>query len=133
MPNPAKAHAHDQVAAARTQVSAAHSDLAAAIDTATIAARRPGSGGTATVDPAPSDALTAANTALDAAQTASRATPSHLPLAAVQPGSRLLETERKLLTHAIRMSAYNTESALARLLRPHYPRGEDEGLSLIHI
>ena len=25
------------------------------------------------------------------------------------------------------MSAYNAESALARLLRPHYPRSEDEG------
>jgi len=46
-------------------------------------------------------------------------------------GSRLLETERKLLTHAIRMSAYNTESALARLLRPHYSRGEDEARALL--
>jgi len=42
-----------------------------------------------------------------------------------------LETERKLLTHAIRMSAYNAESALARLLRPHYPRSEDEGRALL--
>ena len=87
--------------------------------------------GQTTVEAAPSDALTAANAALDAAQAASRATPSHLPLSAVRPGSRLLETERKLLTHAIRMSAYNTESALARLLRPHYPRGEDEGRALL--
>ena len=29
------------------------------------------------------------------------------------------------------MSAYNTEAALARLLRPHYPRGEDEGRALL--
>ena len=131
VPNPAKARAHDQVSAARATVAAAHADIAAAIDTATIAARRPGSGGTATVDPAPGRALTAADTALDAAKDASRETPSHLPLAAVRPGSRLLETERKLLTHAIRMSAYNTESALARLLRPHYPRGDDEGRALL--
>ncbi|NMM30832.1 MAG: hypothetical protein HHJ10_07275 [Cellulomonas sp.] len=89
------------------------------LDAATVAARRPGSGGTATVDPAPGQELIEANTALDAAQDASRASPSHLPLAAVRPGSRLLETERKLLTHAIRLSAYNAESALARLLRPH--------------
>jgi hypothetical protein len=34
----------------------------------------------------------------------------NLPLGQVRPGSRLLETERKLLTHAIRMSAYNAES-----------------------
>ena len=131
VPNPAKAHAHDQVATARTQVSAAHGDLAAAIDTATIAARRPGSGGTATVDPAPSRALAAAAADLAAAKDISRDTPSHLPLSAVRPGSRVLETERKLLTHAIRMSAYNTESALARLLRPHYPRGHDEGRALL--
>src|SRR5665648_49314 len=131
VPNPAKAHAHDQVSAARTQVGAAHADIAAAIDTASIAARQPGSGGKATVDPRPGQALTRADTALAAAKTTSRATSSHLPLSAVRPGSRLLETERKLLTHAIRMSAYNTEAALARLLRPHYPRGEDEGRALL--
>ena len=43
----------------------------------------------------------------------------------------MLETERKLLTHAIRMSAYNSESALARLLRPHYARSQDEARSLL--
>jgi hypothetical protein len=42
-----------------------------------------------------------------------------------------LETERKLLTHSIRMSAYNSESARARLLRPHYARGQDEARSLL--
>ena len=55
----------------------------------------------------------------------------HLPLGQVRPPSRLLETERKLLTHAIRMSAYNAESALARLLRPHYSRGDDEARALL--
>jgi len=29
------------------------------------------------------------------------------------------------------MSAYNAESALARLLRPHYPQVEDEGRALL--
>jgi hypothetical protein len=87
-----------------------------------IRARLPGSGGKASVDPATGQALTAADSDLDAAKAASRETPSHLPLGQVRPGSRLLETERKLLTHAIRMSAYNAESALAWLLRPHYAR-----------
>ena len=73
----------------------------------------------------------AATSDLAAAKEASRETPSHLPLGQVRPGSRLLETERKLLTHAIRMSAYNTESALARLLRPHYARGDDEARALL--
>jgi hypothetical protein len=75
--------------------------------------------------------LTEAEDQLTAAQQTSRATTTHLPLAQVRPGARLLETERKLLTHAIRMSAYNTESALARLLRPHYARGQDEARALL--
>jgi len=29
------------------------------------------------------------------------------------------------------MSAYNSESALARLLRPHYARGDDEARALL--
>ena len=131
VPNPAKARALAKVSAARGDLAAAHAQLSEAIAAATIRARHSGSGGKATVDPAANQALTAAQTALAAAQTASRATISHLPLAQVRPGSRMLETERKLLTHAIRMSAYNSESALARLLRPHYARGDDEGRALL--
>jgi transposase-like protein len=131
VPNPAKARAGDQVSAARAQLAAAQGGVTDAINDAGIRARQPGSGGKATVDPAAALALTAANSDLDAAKAASRETPSHLPLGQVRPGSRLLETERKLLTHAIRMSAYNTESALARLLRPHYARGDDEARALL--
>jgi transposase-like protein len=131
VPNPAKAHAGDQISDARTQLVAAQGGVADAIDAALIKARQPGSGGKATVDPAAGQALTGATTKLAAAKAASRETPSHLPLGQVRPGSRLLETERKLLTHAIRMSAYNSESALARLLRPHYARGDDEARALL--
>jgi len=131
VPNPAKARARDQVSAARAQLADAQGGVADAIDDAGIRARQPGSGGKATVDPAAGLALTAANSDLDAAKAASRQAPSHLPLGQVRPGSRLLETERKLLTHAIRMSAYNTESALARLLRPHYARGDHEARALL--
>src|SRR5664279_3997266 len=131
VPNPAKARAGDQISDARAQLAAAHGGVADAIDAAGIRARQPGSGGKATVDPAAGLALTAANSDLDAAKAASRQTPSHLPLGQVRPGSRLLETELKQLTHAIRMSAYNAESALARLLRPHYARGDDEARALL--
>lgn len=131
VPNPAKARALAQVSTARADIAAAHAQVSEAIDAATIRARQAGSGGKATVHPAAHQALTAATTDLAAAQAASRATVSHLPLGQVRPGSRKLETERKLLTHAIRMSAYNSESALARLLRPHYARGEDEARSLL--
>src|ERR1035437_1697411 len=131
VPNPAKARAGDQVSVARAQLAAAHGGIADAIDAAGIRARQPGSGGKATADPAAGRALSSATSDLAAAKEASRETPSHLPLGKVRPGSRLLETERKLLTHAIRMSAYNTESALARLLRPHYARGDDEARALL--
>jgi hypothetical protein len=131
VPNPAKARAGDQVSVARAQLVAAQGGVADAINDAGIRARQPGSDGKATVDPAAGRTLAAATSDLDAAKAASRQTPSHLPLGQVRPGSRLLETETKLLTHAIRMSAYNTESALARLLRPHYARGDDEARALL--
>ena len=131
VPNPAKARAGDQVSDARAQLAAAHGGVVDAIDAAGTRARQPGSGGKATVDPAAGRALSSATSDLAAAKAASRETPSHLPLGKIRPSSRLLETERKLLTHAIRMSAYNTESALARLLRPHYARGDDEARALL--
>jgi hypothetical protein len=131
VPNPAKAHAIEHVAAARAGLAAANADLAHAIDEATVEAGKPRNHGTATVDPNPGHTLQAAHADLADAQDTSRTTPTHLPLGQVRPGSRLLETERKLLTHAIRMSAYNTESILAGILRAHYRRGSDEARSLL--
>jgi hypothetical protein len=109
---PAKARALAQVAAARGTVDDAEAGSAPRPKTQGSRARQPGSGGTATVDPAAATALSAAEDDLGTTKAASRATPSHRPLGQVRPGRRLPETERKLLTHAIRMSAYNTESAL---------------------
>jgi transposase-like protein len=131
VPNPAKARAGDQVNGARAQLAAAQGGVADAIADAGIRARQPGAGGKATVDPGAGQALSAAISDLAAAKATSATTATHLPLGQVRPGSRLLETETKLLTHAIRMSAYNSESALARLLRPHYARGDDEAHALL--
>jgi prepilin-type processing-associated H-X9-DG protein len=131
VPNPAKHRAKDKVKAARKDLTDAHAGVADALDSAVVKAGQPGNDGKALVDPAAGLTLNAAQLDLAEAKKASRKTPSHLPLGQVRPGSRLLETERKLLTHAIRMSAYNTESALARLLRPHYARSEDEGRALL--
>lgn len=39
--------------------------------------------------------------------------------------------ERKRIHDAIRMATYNAETALARLLAPHYPRADDEARSLL--
>jgi hypothetical protein len=42
-----------------------------------------------------------------------------------------LDAETKQITHAIRMAAYNTETALARALDGHYARAGDEAYALI--
>jgi hypothetical protein len=131
VPNPAKHRARADLDTARAVVADAHAGLSAAIDDAAARARRPGSGGTALVDPAADHALSAARATLDQATAQARATPSHLPLRDVRPDARLLDEERKLLTHAIRMAAYNAESTLARMLRPHYPRADDEARALL--
>jgi hypothetical protein len=45
--------------------------------------------------------------------------------------SGIFRAPHKLLTHAIRMAAYNAESTLARMLRPHYSRADDEARALL--
>ena len=131
VPNPAKHQAKAAVQAARANLAAAENGIAAAIDDAVQRARRPGSGGTATVDPAADRALSAARDKLDQAAAGSRITPSHLPLRQVRPDARLLDEQRKLITHAIRITAYNAETTLMRMLRPHYARAEDEARALL--
>ena len=42
-----------------------------------------------------------------------------------------LDAETKQITHAIRMAAYNAETALARALAGHYARADDEAYALI--
>ncbi|MGH3094676.1 MAG: putative transposase [Streptosporangiales bacterium] len=129
VPNPAKKQATAKVERARTKVVTAQADLSTAIDDA---ARRAGdSGGTATVDPAPARTLAAARDDLDKAAAGRRGAPSHLPLRDIRPSARLLDEHRKLLTHAIRMSAYNAESTLARMLAPHYARADHEARALL--
>ena len=43
-----------------------------------------------------------------------------------------LATERKHLTDLIKMLAFQAESDLLNFLRPHYPRAEQEGRTLLH-
>jgi hypothetical protein len=131
VPSPTKHAAKNAVDTARAGVATAEKAMAAALDDALTAARQPGSGGTGTVNPAADHALTHARDRLEQAAEQSRATPSHAPLRDVRPDARLLEEQRKLLTHAIRMAAYNSESTLTRMITPHYRRAEDEARALI--
>ncbi len=75
----------------------------------------------------------AAQTALDAATATHKATPARLPLAQVHPGQQVLDTETKLIHHAIRIAAYNTAQSLARMIvtATGYTRADDEAHTLI--
>ena len=75
--------------------------------------------------------VAAARRELEAAQAAARALPAKIPLAGHAPEMVRLDTETKLITHAIRMAARNAETILARALHSHYARAGDEAYALI--
>lgn len=60
-----------------------------------------------------------------------RAVPARVPLGELHPDAVVHHGERKRIHDAIRMATYNAESALARLLAPHYARADDEARSLL--
>lgn len=62
-----------------------------------------------------------------------RSLPARAPLAQARQGQELLKlsTERKHLTPVLKLVAYQIESHLVELIRPHYTRTEHEGRTLI--
>lgn len=77
--------------------------------------------------------LRAAEADLDTAQETHRAIPARLPLGQVNPGQQVLDTQTKLITHAIRIAAFNTATTLARAIRVHtsYAQANREADTLI--
>jgi transposase len=62
-----------------------------------------------------------------------RTLPSRVEIRDLQEGALVkLATERKHLTDLIKMIAYQAESDLVTLLRPHYKRADQEGRTLLH-
>ena len=61
--------------------------------------------------------------------------PARVTVADAQKGQQMmkLSTERKHLTNVLKMVAYQTESDLVELIRPHYSRVEDEGRTFIQM
>jgi len=133
VPNPAKKKAHQHVLAARARYDRAQ----AATDAAMLDAVTPPPGETVLITNTDHDKLTAglraAETDLDTAQETHRATPARLPLGQVAPGQQVLDVQTKLLTHAIRIAAFNTATTLARDIRIHtgYARANHEAHALI--
>jgi hypothetical protein len=133
VPNPAKKKAHKQLLAARARYERAR----AATDAAMLDAVTPPTGQTVLITNADHDRLTAdlraTESNLDTAQATHRAAPARLPLAQVNPGQQVLDIQTKLISHAIRIAAFNTATTLARAIRIHtgYARANHEAHTLI--
>jgi transposase-like protein len=131
VPNPAKKTASAAVSAAKKDLAAAGT---AREDTLT-ALRSPAPGTTTVITNATLARLDApvdaARRKLQAAQAAAKAIPAKIPLSQHNPDMVKLDAETKLITHAIRMAAYNAETILARALNGTYARAGDEAYTLI--
>jgi len=133
VPNPAKKPAYQQVEKARRTVQ--HAETIA--DRELLAVSSPPPGVTTVLTNRMIDTINAdvhaAETALHAALDTHKEIPARLPLAEVHPGQQVLDTETKLIHHAIRIAAYNTAQSLARaiLTATGYTRADDEAHTLI--
>ncbi|MDQ6739603.1 MAG: hypothetical protein M3021_04335 [Actinomycetota bacterium] len=134
VPNPAKTKAYQKVVAARKHFH----ETTATTDTALMAARTPPAGTNEVIVTnavindikAP---LWEAATALNAVEAAHKALPTRIRLGDLAPGQQVLDTEVKLITHGIRMAAYNTAMTIAREIRTNtgYKRATDEAHALM--
>ena len=123
VPNPAKKTAAAQVRRAEILAAAAEAQR----DATLAELRNPAPGQPVTITSQMINALDtpaeAARAGLQAAQDAAAAVPARIRLGELTPDMARLEAEVKQITHAIRMAAYNTETALVRAPgRPLRPR-----------
>jgi hypothetical protein len=133
VPNPAKKPAYRDVEKARRALHLAET----ASDAALLAAHSPPPGTSVVLTNEMINTINAevhtAETALDAALAAHQAIPARVPLAEVNPGQQVLDTETKLIHHAIRIAAFNTAQSLARAIvtATGFTRADDEAHTLI--
>jgi prepilin-type processing-associated H-X9-DG protein len=133
VPNPDKKTAYKQVEKARRALHLAETTC----DAELLAAHSPQPGTSVLLTNEMIDTTTAgvrsAKTTLRAALTAHQAIPTRLPLSQVNPGQQVLDTETKLIHHAIRIAAFNTAQTLARAIATNtgYTRADDEAHTLI--
>ena len=131
VPNPAKKAAAAQARHAEILAAAAEAQR----DASLAALRNPAPGQPVTITNQMINALDApveaAHRELEAAEDAAAAVPARIRLGEIAPDMVRLEAEVKQITHAIRMAAYNAETALARALDGHYARAGDEAYALI--
>ena len=124
VPNPAKRTAASEVTAARAAIGQAEAGYGRA-------AKEGVTGEVAKAHVQLGTAIEGAKEHLGELEAAARAVPARAPLGDTHPEARRADPERKRIFDAIRMATYNAESALARLLAPHYARAEDEARSFL--
>jgi hypothetical protein len=131
VPNPAKKAAAAQVRRAETLAAAAGAER----DARLLELRSPAPGRASYLTNQMINALNAPAEAayreLAAAEEAAAAIPARIRLGDLAPDMVRLEAEVKQITHAIRMAAYNAETALAAALDGHYSRARDEAYALV--
>lgn len=133
VPNPAKRAAYKKVQAAAARLERER----ARADAALLAARSPAPGaGQVIITNQVHNQLTAplrvAEDDLAAARAAHGAIPARVPLGQLAPDQQVLDVNSKLITHAIKIAAFNTITAIARDIRIHttYARADDEAYTL---
>ncbi len=118
VPNRAKRAAAAEVKAAKAEIAAAEAEEGRA-------ALR----GMKT-DADVSAALAAGRAHLEQMKADARRIPAKVALGTVHEDAARLDPERKRICDAIQISAYNAETTLARMLRPHFARAEDQARTL---
>jgi hypothetical protein len=129
VPNPARKVLQAKLRRARVALAGAEAKVGAAAADNTEA-HRPTMRGFKIANAELTRAVKEARAEVESLEAEVQRAPTRLPLAAVRPEATVLDEERKLVTHAIRMATYNAESALARILATsrHFPMDEARAL-----
>jgi transposase len=119
VPNPARKQADRELAEARRSLARAEAKQGSAV----VGGRAP--------DKEILSAFADARTQIEDLAATAKAIAATAPLGTARPEMVRLAPERKRIMDAIRMATYNAESALTRLLAPHYTRAHQEARSLL--
>jgi len=132
VPNPLRRAKEREISAVRKEIAALEKTLGAALGE-NEESRRPTVRGFKIAHGETGKALRNARTRLERLRTEARDIPRRVTAKEAAAGKPVvrLHTDSKRLTDTVKMIAYQAESALVRMLRPHYSRVEDEGRKLI--
>ncbi|HKM56560.1 MAG TPA: hypothetical protein VJY33_24360 [Isosphaeraceae bacterium] len=132
VPNPERGAFDDDIRAVRMEIAQLEQEYgAAAADNPEE--RRPTMRGFKIAHAKIGRKLRAVRKHLEELLTQRRAIPYRVEVQEARTGDIIkLATERKHLTNLIKMVAFQAESDLLALLRPHYARSDDEGRTLLH-